>query len=133
MREASVAIRDARNGAGGNWNKTVRRGIMEHMRNRGMIVLAEEHVSHAEEPNIEPEECEFWASVAGVLLRPELVRKAREDEMEEFRKHRVYVNVPEAECREKDRQGTDRDEVGGDNTKGMRRSPSIDPGSWQRK
>ena len=40
----------------------------------------------------------FWGGMSGKELNPSLVRKAREDEMEEFRKHKVYVKVPIEEC-----------------------------------
>ena len=40
----------------------------------------------------------FWDDMSGKELNPSLVRKAREDEMEEFRKHKVYVKVPIEEC-----------------------------------
>ena len=32
----------------------------------------------------------FWDDMSGGELNPSLVRKAREDEMEEFRKYKVY-------------------------------------------
>ena len=37
---------------------------------------------------------EYWDDMSGKRLEPELVRKARMEEMEEFRKHGVYVKVP---------------------------------------
>ena len=51
-----------------------------------MITMAEEHSSHVEEAKAEPEEGEFWDSVSGVPLIPQLVMQAREEEMKEFRK-----------------------------------------------
>ena len=41
---------------------------------------------------------EYWDDVSGVPLRPEVVRKARQYELQEFRKHGVYSKVPEEEC-----------------------------------
>ena len=37
---------------------------------------------------------QFWDDLSGKELEPRLVKKAREDEMREFRKHNVYVKVP---------------------------------------
>ena len=42
-----------------------RRGVLNFMRNKGMITMAEEHSSHVEEAKAEPEEGEFWDSVSG--------------------------------------------------------------------
>jgi len=40
----------------------------------------------------------YWDDLSGKLLDPVLVKKAREEEMEEFRKHGVYMKVPIEEC-----------------------------------
>ena len=40
----------------------------------------------------------FWDDVTGEALDPQLVVLARAEEMAEFRKHGVYVNVPIAQC-----------------------------------
>ena len=44
---------------------------------------------------------EFWDDVSGEKLDPELVRKARAEEMKEFAKHKVYRKVPLEECLER--------------------------------
>ena len=41
---------------------------------------------------------EFWDDLSGKKLDPKLVRKAREEEMIEFRKHGVYEKVSEDQC-----------------------------------
>ena len=66
-----------------------------------MITMMAEHSSHVEESKVEAEEGEFWDSVTGVPLIPQLVIQAREEEMKEFRKHEVYVKVPIKECLER--------------------------------
>ena len=66
-----------------------------------MITEVDEHVSHGEDPQVQPEEGEFWDSVSGVPLKPQLVKRAREEEMREFSKHGVYVKVPVKECLER--------------------------------
>ena len=43
----------------------------------------------------------FWDSVSAVPLHPQLAKRAREEEMQEFSKHGVYVKVPVRECLEK--------------------------------
>ena len=40
----------------------------------------------------------FWDDISGKEMDPEKVRKAREEEMDEYRKHGVYEKVPVAEC-----------------------------------
>ena len=44
---------------------------------------------------------EYWDDMSGEPLDSEMVRKARQEEMEEFRKHQVYVKVPIQECIDK--------------------------------
>ena len=41
---------------------------------------------------------EFWDDISGKKLNSELVYKARAEEIEEFRKHGVYIKVPISEC-----------------------------------
>ena len=41
---------------------------------------------------------QYWDDLSGKSLNPSLVRKAREEEMAEFRKHGVYVKVPLRKC-----------------------------------
>ena len=43
----------------------------------------------------------IWDDMSGKELDWELVAAARTEEMEEFRKHQVYVKVPIKECWEK--------------------------------
>ena len=43
-------------------------------------------------------EQEAWDDVSGAELDPKLVRVARSEEMEQFKKHEVYVKVIENEC-----------------------------------
>ena len=40
----------------------------------------------------------YWDEVSGKALDPEGVKKARKEEMEEFKRHGVYVKVPRQEC-----------------------------------
>ena len=40
----------------------------------------------------------FWDDLSGEELEAEGVRRARAEEMEEFRKHGVYTKVPLEEC-----------------------------------
>ena len=42
-------------------------------------------------------EC-YWDDLSGKKLKPNLVKKAREEEMEEFNKHMVYKEVPLAKA-----------------------------------
>jgi len=44
---------------------------------------------------------EFWDNISGKSLNPESVRKGRAEEMEEVRKHQVYIKVPIQECWDK--------------------------------
>ena len=37
---------------------------------------------------------QYWDDLSGKRLKPELGRKARSEEMSEFRKHGVYIKVP---------------------------------------
>jgi len=100
MVEVSEAAREARRSKV-TWESIVEKGVRNFMRNKGMITMAEEHPSHVEETKAELEEGEFWDSVSGVPLIPQLVMQAREEEMKEFRKHDVYSKVPIRECLEK--------------------------------
>ena len=77
-----------------------------------MITMMEEHSSHAEELKAEAEEGEFWDSVTGVPLIPQLVIQAREEEMKEFRKHEVYVKVLVKSMLGADRKEAHRSEMG---------------------
>ena len=56
-------------------------------------------ISHSvDQPEVKAERGEYWDDVTGIPLRPELVRKARQEEMREFANHGVYVKVSEEEC-----------------------------------
>ena len=46
----------------------------------------------------EEELVQAWDDVSGSQLGPEMVRKARQEEFEAFRKHQVYEKVPISEC-----------------------------------
>ena len=76
----------------------VRQGTRNHIERKGLIAGVEAHVSHSEEPLAEPEEGDFWVTASGVPLDPELVRKAREEELKEFKIYRLYIKVPVTEC-----------------------------------
>ena len=52
----------------------------------------------AEERGIDSLEKEYWDNISGEWLDPSMVRSARKEEMEEFRKHGVYVKVPVKTC-----------------------------------
>ena len=41
---------------------------------------------------------EFWDDLTGKRLDPKLVKAARKEEMDEYRKHGVYVKVDEGQC-----------------------------------
>ena len=100
MKEVSEAAKEMRR-KGEGWGAVVKAGVRNFMKNKGMITEVDEHVSHGEDPQVQPEEGEFWDSVSGVPLKPQLVKRAREEEMREFSKHGVYVKVPVKECLER--------------------------------
>ena len=93
MAEVSEAAKEARRG-NATWESIVETGVRNFMRNKGMITMTEEHSSHVEEANAKAEEGEFWDSVSGSPLVPQLVMQARQEDMKEFRKHDVYSKVP---------------------------------------
>ena len=43
----------------------------------------------------------YWDDISGKELNPELVKKARREEMEEVYKHEIYVKVPISQCLER--------------------------------
>ena len=43
---------------------------------------------------------EAWDGVSGKALDPEMVKRARGEDMEEFRKHEVYEKVPISDCKQ---------------------------------
>ena len=61
-----------------------------------------------DEPSDQQIDQVFWDDISGKPLREDLVRKARQEEMGEVIKHRVYVKVPIRECWNK----TGKDPVG---------------------
>ena len=66
----------------------------------------------------------FWDSSSGAALPPNLVKTAREEEMRELRKHRVYDIVPIDECwRETGRRPVDTMWL--DTNKGDQKTPEI--------
>ena len=62
----------------------------------GIVIAVEEKVDGHEQ-----QVQQAWDDVTGKELRAERVREAREEEMEEVRKHRVYIKVPISECLKK--------------------------------
>ena len=48
-----------------------------------------------------PKRDNFWDSATGTSVIPELVVKAREEEMKEFQKHKVYIKVLVNACLER--------------------------------
>jgi hypothetical protein len=56
---------------------------------------------------------EFWDDLSGSRLDESMVRKARKEEIEEYRKHGVYVKVPLEECWNSTGKGAHRGEMGG--------------------
>ena len=88
MAEVSEAAKDARRGEE-TWESIVETGVRNFMRSKGMITMTEEHSSHVEEASAKVEEGEFWDSVSGAPLVPQLVMQARQEEIKEFRKHDV--------------------------------------------
>ena len=80
-------------------SRRLAKGMKRHiMWELGMIELLQPEVSHATDakPQVEAGEC--WGDVVGVPLGPVKVRKASQEELKEFAKHGVYVQVPESEC-----------------------------------
>jgi len=73
MKEVSEAAKEMRR-KGENWGTVVKTGVKNFMRNKGMINEVDDHVSHSEDPKVQPEEGEFWDSVSGVPLDPQLVK-----------------------------------------------------------
>ena len=47
----------------------------------------------------QPEDTEFWDDNSGKQLSPKLVRRAREEEMKQFKSHQVYEKVPIEEAK----------------------------------
>ena len=62
-------------------------------------------VSFAGEINEVERKKEFWDDTSGKKLKEEKVRAAREEEMIEVRKHKVYKKVPISECWKETGQG----------------------------
>ena len=62
-------------------------------------------VSFAGEVNEVERQKEFWDDMSGKKLKEEKVRIAREEEMIEVRKHKVYEKVPISECWKETGQG----------------------------
>ena len=84
--------------------KEIIRGLKDQMRDDGRITsgglgtvcTVEEYKPENEE--MEEEIKRYWDDISGKELDPELVKRARVEEIEEFNKHRVYVKVPIEEC-----------------------------------
>ena len=78
--------------------KEIVRGLKRQMRKDGRIARGSVgSICSIEDAGIEEYEEEFrqyWDDISGKELDPAGVKKAREEEMEEFRKHGVYVKVP---------------------------------------
>jgi hypothetical protein len=72
--------------------KDVKKGLEVQLRRDGRIVPGgRELVMAVDEP-------EFWDDLSGEALDTREVRKARKEELEEFRKQGVYTKVPIKEC-----------------------------------
>ena len=84
--------------------KEIIRGLNDQMKvdgrltDEGLGAVCAVEEWRPDEENHEEEIGMFWDDMSGKELNPSLVRKAREDEMEEFRKHKVYVKVPIEKC-----------------------------------
>ena len=85
-----------------SWNQkgeAVKAGTREYLKGKGMTGETQLGISHSvDQPEVKAERGEYWDDVTGIPLRPELVRKARQEEMREFANHGVYVKVSEEEC-----------------------------------
>ena len=55
MKEVSQAAKAMRR-RGEDWGTVVKTGVMNFMRNKGMINDVDDNVSHSEVPNVQPEE-----------------------------------------------------------------------------
>ena len=84
--------------------KEIIRGLKDQMREDGRMIgrtlgtvcMVEEHKLEEEEFNEDIKR--YWDDMSGKELDPRLVSKARLEDMEEFRKHKVYVKVRIEEC-----------------------------------
>jgi hypothetical protein len=100
----SAAIRD-------NIDKSnVKSCRMKRSDNKWLVNLATEGVKQEAEMTImgisdseafvdeDADTRQYWDDLSGKELDPELVKKAREEEMKEVNKHGVYIKVPIEEC-----------------------------------
>ena len=79
--------------------KAIIMGLVEQMEHdqrivRGSLGSIGEFDQHVDKESSR----EYWDDLSGKRLKPELVKKARAEEMAEFRKHGVYVKVPVKMC-----------------------------------
>lgn len=98
--------RTARNGhvvEPGHWCTETIRGFVDQLKLDGRIRDTGTGLVFAVEEG--EQEMVFWNSVSGKPLDFEGVLMAREDEMQEFRKYRVYHKVPVQECYENTGKG----------------------------
>ena len=75
--------------------------ILEGLRNQLAVddnIIMELGVQEPEEEDINEDMVRCWDDVSGAELRPNLVMKARAEELEHIKKHQVYDKVAESEC-----------------------------------
>ena len=91
-------------GRNATWKERVAKGLFRQMVRDGRNGVCVVEPTAAEEGSDEGwtrEELglEAWDDVSGKALDPGMVKEARKEEMEEFRKHEVYEKVPIEECK----------------------------------
>ena len=84
--------------------KAIIAGLLRTMRRDGRIddTFASECVMSVEDNSANQGYVEeLWDNLSGEWLEGDMVREARKEEMEEFKKHEVYIKVPMQECYER--------------------------------
>ena len=81
--------------------EVITESIREMMINTRRLTRDREGLSVGEEVNFVGRDGEFYDELSGGWLDPERVKQARIEEMEEFRKHKVYEKVTIQECWDK--------------------------------
>ena len=95
----------------------IRSIIHENAENKGLnLVVAEmEKLMHQDEQELlSAWEGWHWDDNKGGWLDPELCAKARREEVEYIRRHKMYVRVPREVCLRETFKGAHQDRVGGD-------------------
>ena len=99
IHQVAEGIKRARQVSWNQMGEAVKEGTREYLQGKGMTGETQLGISHSvDQPEVKAERGEYWDDVTGIPLRPELVRKARQEEMREFANHGVYVKVSEEEC-----------------------------------